>query len=83
MSGFNSSEDQRQRILAALRKGPVSTLDARRDLDVMHPAARIGELRHRYGCGIITVNAERQSDCGAWHVVAVYVLTAEGEVRHA
>jgi hypothetical protein len=75
----NSASHQRQRLLDALRKGMVSTIDARRDLDIMHPAARIGELRHRYGHEINTVIVNRQTDCGAWHSVGMYVLCPAAE----
>jgi hypothetical protein len=54
VAGDNSAQSQRHRFLNALRKGPVTTLGARRMLDVMHPAARAQELRED-GHDIITV----------------------------
>jgi hypothetical protein len=66
---------QRQRILNWLRIGPLTTIQARKELDVMHPAARIQELRDQ-GHNIITHWAT--SDTGkAKHRVACYVLFAE------
>lgn len=76
MSAFNSAAAQRKRILDFLRKGPLDTLTARKELDVMHPAARVMELRKR-GSGIITTKIDRESDCGKIHRVACYVLVAE------
>lgn len=72
----NSAAAQRKRILDFLRKGALDTLTARKELDVMHPAARVMELRKR-GFGIITTKIDRKSDCGKIHRVACYVLVAE------
>lgn len=44
---------QRARILARLRIGPATTLQLRNELHVMHPAARIMELRD-LGLSILT-----------------------------
>lgn len=71
----NSAEAQRQRIEDALRRGPLSTLRARADLDVMHPAARVMELR-RAGRLIVTHWSLEPTDCGRLHRVARYVLLA-------
>ena len=76
MSAFNSGNSvaaQRNRIMDFLRKRPLDTLTARKELDVMHPAARVMELRKR-GIGIITIKIDRASDCGKIHRVACYVL---------
>jgi hypothetical protein len=53
--------------------GPITTLYARRELDVMHPGGRIMELR-RNGHRIDTVWTEEATDCGKVHRVALYVL---------
>lgn len=50
----NSASAQRSRLLTALRKGALTTQEARRLLDVLHPAARIMELR-RLGHPIDTI----------------------------
>ena len=43
----NSSEAQRARLLEHLKQfGSATTIELRRDLDVMMPAARAHELRH-------------------------------------
>ncbi|WP_250865605.1 helix-turn-helix domain-containing protein [Caballeronia sp. INSB1] len=46
----NTAEGQRQRLLDALKKGPVTTIEARRDLDIMMPAARVFELPRDTSC---------------------------------
>jgi hypothetical protein len=69
----NSSASQRARLLEALRLGPVSTLMARRDLDILHPAARVQELKAR-GHKIMTHEVIEESQPGHTHRVAHYVL---------
>jgi len=71
---FNSSAAQRARILAHLQQQPLTTLQARADLDVMHPAARVMELRGQ-GHEIITHRTYEFSEVGERHCVAQYVLT--------
>lgn len=76
MSAFNSENSvaaQRNRILDFLRKRPLDTLTARKELDIMHPAARVMELR-KHGVRIKTIEIDRASDCGEIHRVACYVL---------
>jgi len=73
MSAFNSVAAQRKRILDFLHTHPLDTLTARKELDVMHPAARVMELR-KSGFGIKTLKIDRPSDCGKIHRVACYVL---------
>lgn len=74
----NSSAAQRQRLLDALRRYMVSTIAARRDLDILMPAARVHELRHRFGYQIDMVWIKQPTDCGKLHRVALYVLKSEG-----
>jgi hypothetical protein len=77
----NSAHSQRQKLLQWLREhGVIDTITARRELDVMHPAARIMELKKR-GHKIDTVWVERHTDCGKVHRVALYVLQPD-EVAH-
>lgn len=71
----NTAIAQRKRILDFLRIRPLDTLTARKELEVMHPAARVMELRKR-GFRIKTIEIDRQSDCGKIHRVACYVLEA-------
>lgn len=74
-----SAEAQRKRLIDALRCGPISTLEARRNLDILMPAARVHELRHRHGYTIQTVRVQRPTECGKLHSVALYVLMVERE----
>jgi hypothetical protein len=68
----NSASAQRSRLLAALIKGPVSTLKARREYDILHPAARVQELRDR-GHLIDTVRIDDVTAEGNVHRVALYL----------
>jgi len=68
------NNQQRERILAWLKTAPLTTLQARKELDVLHPAARVMELRIR-GHNIVT--HWTISDTGkAKHRIASYVLLA-------
>jgi len=73
-SNYTSSDtqSQRQRILEWLHHETLTTIQAREFLDVMHPAARVQELR---GQGYEIVTHWTTSDTGkAKHRVARYVL---------
>lgn len=69
----NSAAAQRQRILAWLQSAPLTTLQARQHLDILHPAARVMELR-RLGYDIETIWVEDLSQAGKFHRVARYIL---------
>ena len=69
----NSADAQRTRLLDALRCRPVSTIDARRELDILCPAARVLELR-RSGVQIVTYWVTEPTDCGKTHRIARYAL---------
>ena len=76
----NSTEAQRKRLINWLHThGQIDTITARRELDILCPAARVLELRKR-GYQIETVWTERPTDNGKLHRVAMYVLKIE--VRH-
>lgn len=75
-SSANSAAAQRERILVALRRSPLTTLEARRLLDVLHPAARVQELRDR-GYQIMTAWKQDYTAEGRQHRVAQYVLQSE------
>jgi hypothetical protein len=79
MDAPNGSAAQRARLLAALREGPVTTLRARRELDILGVAPRIFELRHRDGHDIALIWTDEATECGRLHRVARYVLMAEAE----
>jgi hypothetical protein len=69
----NAAEAQRARLLAALSTRAVTTLQARRELDILHPAMRVLELR-RLGHPIATVWTTEATECGKPHRVALYAL---------
>lgn len=71
----NSSEAQRRRLLARLQFGPLTTLQARRERDILMPAARVFELR-AIGHRIDTFRTDEATECGKRHNVARYVLQA-------
>lgn len=68
-----SAAAQRARLLDALRIEPITTLAARRNLEVLHPAMRVLELRAQ-GHNIITTWATEEGDRGIKHRIARYVL---------
>jgi hypothetical protein len=76
----NAIAPQQARLLARLRRAPIDTITARRELDMMNPAARIYELKQQ-GYKIKTVWVTRPTECGKMHCVAEYVLQAGGGVR--
>jgi len=67
-----NAESQRQRLLAWLQSAPLTTTQARIELDIMHPAARVQELRER-GHDIFT-HWETVDTGKAKHRVGCYVL---------
>ncbi len=72
----NSAAAQRLRTIDLLRTGPKSTIQLRRDGDILSPAARVLELKNR-GFEIVTHWVHQTTDCGALHRVALYVLMRE------
>lgn len=66
------SNSQRLKILAWLLTAPLTTLQARTELDIMHPAARVKELKAR-GHNIVTHWTIEWSG-KAKHRIASYVL---------
>jgi Helix-turn-helix domain len=71
-----NTKHQQLRLLAYLLTSPITTTDAREVLDILHPAARIQELRE-LGHNIITY--WQTVDTGkAKHRVARYVLLSDG-----
>lgn len=69
----NSAHSQRSLILEWFRTcNTLTTLQARQQLDVMHPAARVQELKSR-GSKIVTVWTTDTTPEGKAHRVAKYV----------
>lgn len=66
---------QCQRLLAHLKKhGSISTPQARHDLDIVQPAARIFQLRHQQGYNIVTADVYETNPGGGVHRFANYIL---------
>ena len=73
----NSAADQRVRAYARLKaKGSATTIELRDECDIMMPAARIHELRHKHGHNIATIWVHQPTACGKLHRVAQYVLVS-------
>jgi hypothetical protein len=64
---------QRAALLAALKLGPVSTLEAREVMGLSHPGGRVHEMR-RDGVPISTTMEVRADSLGRLHKVGVYRL---------
>lgn len=75
----SSAESQRARILNRLRRGPATTLQLRHEIDVLMPAARVHELRHRHGFDIFTEMVSTETQPGKRHRVAMYALLGEAK----
>ena len=71
----NSAQSQRHRILKWLHSATITTLQARQELDIMHPAARVKELREQ-GHNIVTHWTTEDTGRGKHHI-ACYALFAE------
>ncbi len=67
---------QLARLLKALMENPqgITTIQAREELNVMAPAARIYELRHNYGYRIETIYTFTEDAQGNKHRNARYIL---------
>jgi hypothetical protein len=70
----NSITAQRVLLLQELRKGPVTTYQARQELDIYYPPARVHELRWGEGHNIATKWEIVATAEGNKHRVGVYAL---------
>ncbi len=70
----NTAGQQRQRLSLYLHThGSCTTCEARRELDILCPAARVMELR-RAGLGIDLIWVDDFSEVGKPHKVGKYIL---------
>lgn len=72
-----SAEAQCRRLLKALQDaGPkgITTIEARENLDIMMPAARVYELRHEQGLNIQKIEVKDVTAQGHPHRCSRYVL---------
>lgn len=68
---------QAQRLVSALRVGPISTIAATQELDIVHPPSTVRWLRNR-GYTIKTEWTYRTTEPGRRpHRVGLYVLASE------
>ena len=73
-SNDNSAHTQRMALIRWLTEhGSITTIEARRNLDILMPAARVFELREM-GNDIATIWTQGATDCGRKHRIARYVL---------
>ena len=72
----NSADAQRARLLHRLRQGPITTVEARHELDILHPPGRALELRRR-GFIIGTEFVDDTNSNGKIHNVGRYTLIQE------
>ena len=71
-----STSAQCARLLERLRKGPCTTFEAMRSLDVYHAPARVLQLR-KHGHEITTIWERVRTEAGVVHRVGKYVLIKE------
>jgi Helix-turn-helix domain len=72
----SNAAHQRQRILEWLQQKPLTTYEARQELDVFHPSARVQELKEQ-GHNIHTHWTTVETPFGK-HRIAKYVLLSGG-----
>jgi len=73
----HSTAAQAKRLARALRAGPVSSIDAARSLDIVHPPSSIRWLRN-HGYSIKTEWTYKTTGPGLRpHRVGLYVLASE------
>ena len=71
----NDANTQAKRLHKALQTvGPITTIEARRYLDILAPAARIFELRYRQNLEIVSTWQYDFSDAGVKHRIGRYTL---------
>ena len=72
----NSTQSQQNRVLAALKEGPQTTIDLRHKYDILGVAPRVYELRTVRGYNIQThwAHDDNPGPGGGRHSVAQYIL---------
>lgn len=69
-----SKKSQQTRILKRLRSAPATTIQLRKEEDILMPGARIFELRHEHGHNIKLSWTNQPTDTGTSHRVGKYIL---------
>lgn len=74
----NDANTQAKRFLKALQAvGPITTIEARRHLDILAPAARIFELRYRQNQNIVMTWLHEFTESGVRHRIGRYTLVKQ------
>lgn len=79
--GDDARARQRTALLGALREGPITSIEARERLGIIHVAGRVMELR-RLGHGIETHASSAFDAQGRKHSCARYLLSQNGGAAH-
>ena len=79
IDGSNSVFSQRVRILKHLKTKPATSIELRETLDILHPGARINELRDS-GYKILTSMVNAQTGALRKHRVAQYSFISESNL---
>lgn len=79
----SSLSAQRARLLDALSRKSMTSLEIRHGLDILHPAGRVIELRRR-GIEILLTWVYQPTDGGRFHRVGLYTVVSNRRgSRHA
>ncbi len=74
----NAANTQAQRLLTALKAlGSLTTIEIRKHLDILAPAARIYDLRYRQNQEIVLSWETSETDAGVKHKIGRYSLVIQ------
>lgn len=74
----NEANTQAKRLLIALKAlGSLTTIEIRRHLDILAPAARIFDLRYRQNQNILLSWETTETDAGIKHKIGRYSLAPQ------
>jgi hypothetical protein len=74
----NEANTQAKRLLIALKSlGSLTTIEIRRHLDILAPAARIFDLRYRQNQNILLSWETTETDAGIKHKIGRYSLVLQ------
>lgn len=76
----NAATTQAQRLLTALKTvGTLSTIEIRKHLDILAPAARIFDLRYRQNQNIALSWDSTETEAGVKHKIGRYSLVNQAD----
>jgi hypothetical protein len=81
----NSPNSQRKRLLEFFNQVhiQISTTQAREDLGIMQPAARIFELRHNFGYDILCERIKELDHNGIPHRMGLYTFLGKNKTKRS